>query len=398
MKPFFVKLFVFSLILMLVYALEFYLWPSMTKNEAYAMMVSISSDGKYAISTHINRFAILWDLKQHRYKIISRSANIYSAYFIKHSDNFIWQNNYNHKVYVENIQGKILKILHPGFATYGEVLSTDLNHYFAVDEESALFEIDQGQLKELLYYCGDNSSPPPKIPKGTLTECGGNLSRLFHLKLSDDDHYLLATSGAGEIYFWAVDPAHLLKYLASFNSAAIADFIPHSHTIVAADDSAEGLYYDPAQGDSNVFLYKTPNSQHIPDFEVDEGEGPGPKRPLSLNFIETGKFLMTFMVDPVALNYAALYDLNEMQPTDRSDAPAYETELNPLKYFSLLPQPNPQEVYPLTLDPTRAQVIDASPEAHVLVMGEDAHNGILVYHYDPVTATLENTAVLIIPS
>ena len=49
------------------------------------MVTSVSSDGHYAITTDDKNVAVLWDLKARGKKILSRHANMYSAYWIKNT-------------------------------------------------------------------------------------------------------------------------------------------------------------------------------------------------------------------------------------------------------------------------------------------------------------------------
>ncbi len=107
----------------------------------YIMVTSLSSDGEYAITTSLAKQAILWNIKNKTYKIIATNANIYSAYFIKHSNDFIYQNDKTNIVYVKNIEGKTIKIIKPGFPTYGEVLTSDLQSYYAVDVKDQIYSI-----------------------------------------------------------------------------------------------------------------------------------------------------------------------------------------------------------------------------------------------------------------
>ena len=54
-------------------------------------LVSVSSNGHYAVTSNLANQIILWDLKNHTQKVISNHANSYSAYFIKNSPYFMWQ-------------------------------------------------------------------------------------------------------------------------------------------------------------------------------------------------------------------------------------------------------------------------------------------------------------------
>ena len=54
-------------------------------------LVSVSSDGHYAVTSNLDNEIILWDLQKHTHKIIAHHANSYSAYYIKNSPYFMWQ-------------------------------------------------------------------------------------------------------------------------------------------------------------------------------------------------------------------------------------------------------------------------------------------------------------------
>jgi len=78
-------------------------------------VVSLSSDGQYAITSGADKRITLWNLKNRKAKIISTDANIYSAYFIKNTHNFIWQDLKENKVYVQDVNENIIKTFRPGF-------------------------------------------------------------------------------------------------------------------------------------------------------------------------------------------------------------------------------------------------------------------------------------------
>ena len=102
-----------------------------------AMVVSVSSDGMHAVSSHQSKHLVLWDLANHEKKAISNNANIYSAYFIHDSDNFLWQ-DLNDQVYVQTISGEVVKQF-KHFPTYGHVMDSSLEHYVASDDDWNLF-------------------------------------------------------------------------------------------------------------------------------------------------------------------------------------------------------------------------------------------------------------------
>jgi len=144
------------------------------------MVASVSSDGQYAITTDLKRMAVLWNLKRHSYKILDRKANIYSAYFIKNSNNFMWQHDTNNEVIIKNVNGKVIKKFNPGFPTYGQVITSDLEHYVAGDQDWALYLGYSDTIKKI------------KLDEGGFL--GGQ--KLQNITLSSDDHYFL-TAGLG---------------------------------------------------------------------------------------------------------------------------------------------------------------------------------------------------------
>lgn len=148
------------------------------KSSGKAMVVSISSDGHYAISSNEDKTIVLWNFKDHSYRVVGTNANIYSAYFIPHSHKFIYQ-DLSDTVHVQNIQGKELKHFH-NFPTYGEVMTSNLKHYFASDVDWNLYSSIGDQQHRIMH-----------------DEDGFyGFGKLLNLSLSNNERYLI-TSGAG---------------------------------------------------------------------------------------------------------------------------------------------------------------------------------------------------------
>ncbi len=108
------------------------LYSASSQRTSIAMIVSVSSDGKYVVSSHLNGEIILWNLSHHTHQLIATQANIYSAYFIKHSYWFMWQDQHN-KVHVQDINGISIIQFQNKFPVYGQVMSNDLKRYFVSD-------------------------------------------------------------------------------------------------------------------------------------------------------------------------------------------------------------------------------------------------------------------------
>ena len=115
------------------------------------MVLSVSSDGKYAISTDYSRHAVLWDIAHKSYKVLPvYPVNIYSAYFIKNSDRFIIQKDNNNEVLVEDVKGNLVKSFKVDFPSYGQVMTTDLKNYIAADEDFNVYRYESGQKTQMM--------------------------------------------------------------------------------------------------------------------------------------------------------------------------------------------------------------------------------------------------------
>ena len=73
---------------LIVLAIIKYNWPPTTINPP--MAISISSDGRYALSASYHDTLVLWDIKNKTSELLSIGANMHSPYFIKDSHTFIW--------------------------------------------------------------------------------------------------------------------------------------------------------------------------------------------------------------------------------------------------------------------------------------------------------------------
>lgn len=169
------------------------------------MVLSLSSDGRYIISTDMSRHAVLWDLKQHSHKIVGSKINIYSAYFIKNTNNFMYQDDTNNEVIIRNTDGKIIKKMQPGFPIYGQVITSDLKTYFSSDKNFNIFKINNNKKSKIFgYYCPpDLPKPLPKMNANSIYGCMsfGGAGKLFNLTLANQDNLLIGSS-YGYVFVW----------------------------------------------------------------------------------------------------------------------------------------------------------------------------------------------------
>ena len=102
--------------------------------------ISVSTDGRYAISGHAARKTnsvsprgqmVLWDIEKKQKTILSDNANSFSALFIPDSHEFMWQDQ-NDIVHMQNVEGQEIKSFkHPHVQNHR--ITADKSFYLSVD-------------------------------------------------------------------------------------------------------------------------------------------------------------------------------------------------------------------------------------------------------------------------
>nr|WP_297461425.1 WD40 repeat domain-containing protein [uncultured Halomonas sp.] len=360
-----------------------------------AMVIGVSSDGRYAISTHQSKHLVLWDLQQHSRDILSTNANIYSAYFIHDRQAFLWQ-DLNDIVRIQTVDGEVLKQF-AHFPTYGHVMDTSLTHYIASDDEWNLF-YGHGEAMQTIVSDGE---VPSVIGAGKLlhislseekrlfTTAGfDSRSRFDHKKyplIVEDQIY----SNYGGVFLWSLDTLKPIAQLTGNNSKVDAVISPNGQWVVSGDESTIGLFWETSQPEvrhrmsgygSGIFLEDSPydlddprkfdNSGLIPVPLADEPDRWGDRSvvtttTVALAFINDSKEFLRF---GTYSHWVALFEAGNPWPQ---------------KYFDLGTEP-----WPSTSSYLRSLSIATSPQANVLVTGHRDDGGITVYRYDPKARTL----------
>ena len=120
-----------------------------TIQEDYVVKLQISTNGRYVITNNINRHAYLWDIKNKTYKDLGAPFNIYSAYFIPNTNNYMLQNDRNNQIEIYNADNqKLIKSFAWKFPTYGQAITKDLNHYVAANRWFDIYKYDLQMQKE----------------------------------------------------------------------------------------------------------------------------------------------------------------------------------------------------------------------------------------------------------
>ena len=347
------------------------------KSSGKAMVVSVSTDGHYAISSNEDKTIILWNLNNHSYRVVGTNANIYSAYFIPHSHKFIWQ-DLNNIVHVQNVKGKQLKHFH-NFPTYGEVMTSDLKHYFASDVDWNLYSGIGDQQHRIMH------------DKDGFYGFG----KLLNLSLSNNEQYLLSSGAGGNWYdntpldkphghdnleatvLWQVKTGQPIQKFPGLQVKSFATISPNSEYVAGADEGGRVILWS-KQGkklheygdiyggimERGHYVDKHKGPKRPDDFVDQDGDLAVPGV-VTLKFITKHSFLR-FTYD---IPYTILYRINKKWPT---------------KYIKINKTP-----FPSIDDYERNASIDTSWRAHILVTGQQKQGGIIVYKYNPNKQSLK---------
>ncbi|WP_131754679.1 WD40 repeat domain-containing protein, partial [Legionella londiniensis] len=374
-------------LILAVFALLMYLagadFGPMTRSPA--AMLSVSTDGRYVVSTHYGRYLILWDIEKRQKKVLNRHASIYSAYFIPDTHCFLWQDANTLAVYAQSIDGTIIKTLNPGFPVYGHVMAADLKHYMASENNWSLYQLKDGQWQR--FHEGFNDLPGSPL--------------LLQLTLKDK---LLLTAGDGScegedypfkvglrrgdlrpglprhadgsflegIVLWDAETGKPLRKFIGLVGKSKADLSPDGQYVVAGDEGSELSIWETRYGRRLYFLDQPTNpatqchgqqpclnhlaelmrtTKVIPDdFYI--YKSPHNPTNIAVKFIDEDGHYLRFIEE---VNYATLYHVSSPKI---------------LAYMDLGKKPMP---YTVSLF-NSANVIDTAPRARILVMAQSAHD------------------------
>lgn len=360
------------------------------ENAGSAMVVSVSSDGRYAISSHQDNSLILWDLKSFEKKIISKQANIYSAYFVPGQDIFLWQ-DINNVVNFQRVSGDILRsFVH--FPIYGHVLSSDLEKYVSCDQDWNL-------------YLGHGEAIKPIKEDGESPSFIG-IGKLLNLAITPDNRYLLSAGDGGlnpernpsfddhpptkkgqnfsnyaGVLMWDLTTLLPIRRLPGNAAKTTATLSPDGQWVVSGDENTQGYVWNSQTGERHHRLasiyHGVWNENQGEEFDEKtafnrEGLIPLPKdwdvnipAILAIKFIDTSHYLCFITYSP----YAILYHVDNPLP---------------LMYLSL-----GREQFPAVSDYSRNAAIDTAPDAGILVTGQRDGGGIIVYKYNSAQRELK---------
>lgn len=361
------------------------------QNGGPAMAVSVSSDGRFVLSSHLDNRVVLWDLERKEKSLISDNANMYSAYFVRGADLFLWQ-DLKDVVHIQGVDGRVVDSF-PHFPSYGHVLSADLKNYVSCDADWSLFHGRADTMKPIKQ---DGQSPgflgAGKLLNLTVSD-GGNLLLSSGWGSQSSDQKSIKNSSPikpeqifsdfSGVVLWELPSGRPLLKFPGNSAKTTAILSPDGKYVVGGSENGIGFVWRTDTGaevHSLASLFHgiwTKDTSDNPDKWFDNtGLIPAPSdlgskqtAITAIRFIDAEHYLRFLTNSP----YAVLYHIDNPLP---------------LKYLFLGRDP-----FPAVSDYSRNAAIDTAPEAGILVMGQRDGGGIIVYKYDSKTQELERVWV-----
>lgn len=383
------------LLLGLALAAGLSLWKAYN-SPGQVMSASISSNGTFAITAHKDQKLVLWDLEGRSRKIISRNANIYSAYFIKRQPIFLWQ-DLDNTVTAQSVNGEVKTAFELDKPTYGHLMTHDLRTYYYSDIGWGIFRRTEGRSIETL--------------KATDRRAFLGYHKLFNLSMDESEQWIVS-AGSGEpkgfeppyyrslqevldqgeeyqhlysVALWNLETGQPTAKLDGNSSKAHATISPDGQWVVSADENGKSFAWNTFHperrmrnaGYSGLFIEDLPDDLPASEYNDKSGLIDLPQGPhtftIAVAFIHNSEYYLRFGNNS---HFAALFKTGSPWP---------------VKYFDLGESPK-LVTYGSQYD--RNTAIATSPEAGILAMGHQSTGGISVYQFDPEKLALERIWVV----
>jgi len=362
-----------------------------------AMSVSVSTDGQYAVSAHQNNSLYLWNIDDQRKKRIARDANIYSAYFVRGRDVFIWQ-DLDNQVHVQSVQdGELLTFEYPE-PVYGHLMTEDLQRYLASDIG---FRVELFDLEGSTTHTLKNADGRAFLGFG----------KVLNMNLSADEKYLLTAGYSysfpaefrkprptleeeaernhyaeiNGVTLWSLETLEPVARLYGNSSKTHASISPDGQWVISGDENGIGRFWNTQQpnesflnahyfggiyggvDENDEFKFKPRDRSKLiplPSERIDDAT-------LATLFIQNSRYYiyLSYGGRQSSHPYAVLFETGNPWP---------------IKYFDLGTDP-----WPSTREYSRNLTVSTAPEAGILVTGQHSRGGINVYQFDAEALTLE---------
>lgn len=366
--------------------------------------LSVSSDGRYVISVHEDAQLVLWDLEQRKREVLSKSANLYSAYFIEDGDAFLWQ-DLDNVVRVQRVDGEVIEAFEH-FPTYGHVMSQDREHYLSANRT---WNIYHGHGEALRPVLRDSRSPSftgtgqvlnlsiggRYFVSGGSGSPGGELEDSPPVREEEEFRF---SSTYGGVTLWSLDTLAPVAKLPGNSSKTYATISPDGQWVVSGDENTIGLFWHTGSPEkrhrladyhSGILLDDLPDGLGVEEYWDKSGLIPVPE---SRESDRRGNIRSLATATTIAIAF-----INGSEEFLRIGYAHYESGGMSRTYAALFEAGNPwpQAYLDLGTDPfpsinnySRNLSIDSAPDANLLVTGHAFEGGITVYRYDPEARTL----------
>ena len=360
-----------------------------------AMSVSVSTDGQYAVSAHQNNSLYLWNIDDQRKKRIARDANIYSAYFVRGRDVFIWQDLEN-QIHVHSVDaGELLTFEYPE-PVYGHLMTGDLQRYLASDIG---FRVELFDLEGSTTHTLKNADGRAFLGFG----------KVLNMNLSADEKYLLTAGYSysfpaefrkprptleeeaernhyaeiNGVTLWSLETLEPVARLYGNSSKTHASISPDGQWVISGDENGLGRLWNTGNPEERFTnssyyhgLYRGQDEEGNTNPRDFSGFIPPPSKRINSStlatlFIKNSHYYvhLSYTGPKESHPYAALFETGNPWP---------------IKYFDLGTDP-----WPSTREYSRNLTVSTAPEAGILVTGQHSRGGINVYQFDAEALTLE---------
>jgi len=384
------------LLLGVTLATGFSLWK-VYNSAGPVMSASVSSSGVFAITAHRDQKLILWDLKAHNRKIISREANIYSAYFVKNRDVFLWQDLGN-VVTAQTTNGMPQTTFELDKPTYGHLMTQDLSTYYYSDIGWSIFRRSK-----------DGSTETIKATDGRAFL---GYHKLFNLSMDESEQWLVS-AGSGEskafeppyyrsiqevldqgekyqrmngVALWSLETGQPVAKLNGTSSKTHATISPDGQWVVSAGENGNSFAWNTDKPDVRQRLANYHSGIYLDDTPFEMGD---PRNRDKSGLINAPPGLNTFTIAVAFIHNSEYYlrfgNNSHFAALFKTGSPW------PVKYFDLGESP---KLVTYGSQYSRNTAIATSPEAGILAMGHQSTGGISVYQFDPDQLTLERIWVV----
>ena len=356
--------------------------------------LSVSTDGKYAVSSNDDSSVSLYNLdKKSITKVNDKLANPFSANFIDGTHNFIYQNkddNIVHIVDADNL--KTVKEFDAKINATTEAINKDMTIYVATtnDGNISIFKIDGDKIGKDKYIYGNNYS---------------NMYGQIIPTFTQNQNKIVATTSTGKL--WIFDLGEIFKLekdnpknqisIKKNTGATMNAIDPNGQFVYTADSGLSGIKYNLNDGakSNSALYYPDDNLENISYVQETKDRKKYFYNGLTnFKFIDKDKIIVTFNGKNQPYLWAFTFDTNKLDWSNNTKwkRPVFFSKnylpltKDPLKFVTGNYRDNTD---PFPIVGGYNTTFDTSVEAHKLVMAQANGNGIMVYNYNPKDESLK---------